>query len=224
MILAFDLDDTLFDELSYVRSGFRAVAQWAGDRFGWNPVTSADTLWRTLQQSGRGQVFNHWLAAQAVEPTAARVRECVRVYRHHHPDITLWPEADALLTRLQAYPRYLVTDGHRVVQALKVEALGLRPRMRHVYITHRYGLAHAKPSLHCFELMRRRERCSWKELIYVGDNPVKDFVNLNRAGAKTVRVLTGQHRDRPAAPGYEAQHVIASLDELPALIERSAAR
>lgn len=218
MILAFDLDDTLYDELTYVRSGFGAVAHWAVERFGWDAAGSAETLWALLQHSGRGRVFDAWLAEGGVSPTAARVRECVRVYRHHTPAIALWPVADRVLTSLRAYPTYLVTDGHRVVQARKVAALGLRPRLRHAYITHRYGLAYAKPSLHCFELMRRRERCAWDDLVYVGDNPVKDFISLNRVGAITVRVLTGQHADRPAAPGHEARHVIASLEALPALL------
>ena len=37
MIVALDLDDTLYPELSYVHSGFRAVAQELARRWGVDP-------------------------------------------------------------------------------------------------------------------------------------------------------------------------------------------
>jgi hypothetical protein len=37
----------------------------------------------------------------------------------------------------------------------------------------------------------------------------------------TVRVLTGQHRGIVALPGFDAQHHINSLDELPDLLAGS---
>jgi putative hydrolase of the HAD superfamily len=62
--------------------------------------------------------------------------------------------------------------------------------------------------LYCLELICEHERCDWSELIYVGDNPTKDFVALNRA----VRALAGRHRDENAQPGFEACEHIADLD------------
>lgn len=214
MIPVFDLDDTLYEELAYVRSGFRAVAAWGEERFGLDATASFDRLNHLLETEGRGHVFDRWLAGRG------SVREAVRVYRHHQPDITAWDAALRTLGALQDYPLYLVTDGHKVVQANKLKALGIAPLFRHCYLTHRYGIAHAKPSPRCFELIRRRERCAWEDLAYVGDNPAKDFVNLNPPGVQTVRVLTGQHRNVVAKPGFEARHRIRSLDELPALLAK----
>jgi putative hydrolase of the HAD superfamily len=34
-----------------------------------------------------------------------------------------------------------------------------------------------------------------QDLIYIGDNPKKDFVNLKKDGFRTVRVMTGEHKD-----------------------------
>jgi putative hydrolase of the HAD superfamily len=217
MVTVFDLDDTLYDELSYVRSGFRAVATWGAEHLGLDATTSYATLIRLLETEGRGKIFNHWLQRKGA------VNDALRVYRHHTPDIILWKSGVQALDVLKDQPMYLVTDGHKAVQAKKIEALGIAPRFRHVYITHRYGIVHAKPSPYCFSLIRKRERCEWNEVIYVADNPSKDFVNLNTLGVHTIRVLTGQHRSVVAQLGFDARHHIDSLDDLPHLLTSLAA-
>ena len=217
MILVFDLDETLYDERSYVESGLAAVAEFGYSEFGWNKKRSLEQMLHTLDRQGRGAVFNSWLFAHDAS-SSALVKKCVAVYRHHTPKLKLEAEVKQLLVSLQQYPLYIVTDGHKVVQAKKVAALGLQKYFKHIYITHRYGVAHAKPSTYCFELIKKREQCSWKELVYVGDNPAKDFVNLNKRGAQTVRVLTGVHRNVKAKPGFEAQHRIGNLRKLPGLL------
>lgn len=214
MIPIFDLDDTLYDEATYVCSGFNAVALWGEARFGQDAAESLAEMKTLLARHGRGRVFDDWLRGRAP------VREAVKVYRHHEPQISLLPAAVDLLDQLEGKPLYLVTDGHKIVQARKVAALGIADRFKHCYLTNRYGRASAKPSLRCFELIRARERAAWEDMVYIGDNPAKDFVSLNRVGAHTVRVLTGRHAGDPAAAGYEANHWIRSLDELPALLEK----
>jgi putative hydrolase of the HAD superfamily len=214
MVLIFDLDDTLYDESEYVRSGFRAVARWGAERYGLDADQSYVRMNELLAAKGRGRVFNDWLGGRG------SVRDAIRIYRHHAPSIRPWDSALRVLDALQDQPLYLVTDGHKVVQASKLKALGIGWRFRRAYITHRYGVARAKPSPHCFALIRNRERCEWTDMVYVADDPAKDFVTLNQLGLVTVRVLTGRHREVHAKPGYDARHRIKSLDELPALLKR----
>ncbi|WP_327460392.1 HAD family hydrolase [Sphingomonas sp.] len=218
MILIFDLDDTLYVERTYVQSGFRAVAAWGERRFGWPAEQSYGSMLETLDREGRGAVFDEWLAAHG-RRSATLVAEAVRTYRQHEPDIQLAPEAAELLRRYRRWPLYLVTDGHKLVQLRKVQALAIEPLFRKVFITHRYGIANAKPSTLCFERIRSRERCDWRDMVYIGDNPAKDFVNLRPLGMRTVRVLTGEHKNRPASESQEAEFRIASLTDLPPLIE-----
>lgn len=217
LILAFDLDDTLYDERSYVESGLRAVARHGRDRFGWDADRSFAEMIEILNAEGRGKVFDRWLASGGRVGKGV-VAECVRVYRHHRPQLTLSPDAAALLPRLRRYPLYLVTDGHKIVQQRKIEALGIAPLFRRVFITHRYGVRHAKPSLHCFERIRGLERAQWRDIVYVGDNPAKDFVALNAVGARTVRLLTGAHAGVRAAADHDAQHHIPALAALPEVL------
>lgn len=217
MILVFDLDDTLYDESRFVESGFRAVAAFGQQRFGWDEEESLAQMMDTLARAGRGAVFDRWLAAHGKHGKAL-VATCVKIYRHHTPSLSLFPEAAALLPALAAYPLYLVTDGHKIVQANKVAALGIAPLFRKIYITHRYGIRHAKPSPYCFELIRRREKAGWEQIAYIADDPAKDFVGLNPLGVQTVRVLTGRHRNVPAKPGFEARHAIPDLSVFPSLL------
>jgi putative hydrolase of the HAD superfamily len=213
MILIFDLDDTLYDERSYVESGLHAVASFGKTQFGWNQQTSFHFLVETLDRQGRGAIFDEWLKAHGCH-SQALLQACIRAYRHHTPRLRLNEYAQMLLPKLKNYPLYVVTDGHKIVQQRKVDALKVRPFFRKIFITHRYGLHHAKPSIYCFDLIRKRECCQWADMIYIADNPAKDFVNLNKIGAQTVRVLTGRHRNDPAKKGYEAKHRIRNLNSL----------
>ena len=56
-------------------------------------------------------------------------------------------------------------------------------------------------------------------MVYIGDNPAKDFVNLNVVRMPTVRVLTGVHSEVVGGLGYEAAHHIPDLSHLEPLVE-----
>ena len=214
MILIFDLDDTLYDESTYVMSGLRAVAEFSGQAFGWDVDQSLKQMTTLLKNNGRGRVFDDWLVCRELF-SKKLVQQCLHVYRHHEPAISIAEETRELLAGLrESYPLYVVSDGHKVVQKKKIDALSIAPFFKRVFITHRFGIHNAKPSLHCFNLIRSAERVEWNELVYVGDNPAKDFVSLNQVGAKTIRVLTGAHADVRAFPGHDAQLSITNLTSL----------
>jgi len=216
MVLIFDLDDTLYPEISYVQSGFSAVAEALELRYGWHAGDSISHMTEVLGTQGRGAVFDSLLETRGAL-TKRSVQTCVALYRHHTPRIALHPEAEAFLRQWPSQ-LYLVTDGHKVAQANKVEALGITPLFRRVYITHRYGVKYAKPSPYCFDLIRRAECCEWSDLVYIGDNPAKDFVSLNVLGCTTIRVLTGEHQSVIAKPGYDGHYRINSLQDLEPLL------
>jgi len=216
VILVFDLDDTLYPEITYVYSGFRAVASWLHARFGWDQRSTVAYLRRVLDTEGRGLVFNRLLARRGVL-TKSLVEDFVRIYRNHDPAITLWPEAAGVLQRWRG-PLYLVTDGHKIVQQKKIEALHIEHRFKKMFLTHRYGRSRAKPAIYCFQRIRALEGCRWEDMAYIGDNPEKDFVNLTPRGVRTIRVLTGQHRNVKARAGFEPVLTISSLRKLRQLL------
>ncbi|KUM52406.1 HAD family hydrolase [Rheinheimera sp. EpRS3] len=217
MILIFDLDDTLYDERQFVESGFRAVADMAQQRWQLDAATSFQRLCQLLDSQGRGRIFDDWLAPYNLAGKT-NISACVHRYRLHKPQLTL-PQAHRQMLQSLPGPLYLVTDGHKIVQQNKVQALGLAPYFKRIFITHRFGVKHAKPSTHCFELIQKAEQCRWQDLVYIGDNPAKDFVNLNKKGAGTIRILTGCHKDVQAKPGYDAKTRLHTLTELMPLLK-----
>lgn len=212
MILVFDLDDTLFDELTYVKSGFKAVSEDLSTRFGISAKSALAFMKDHLAQKGRKQVFDAVLTHFGVY-SKKNVDRCVKVYHLHKPNIVLSPEALRCLRLFKDVSKYIVTDGNKVVQANKIEALGLEKYIRFSYITHRYGIKNAKPSLYCFEKICQREKVTPNQVVYIGDNPNKDFIQLKRAGFHTIRLLQGAHKDLKMPHEHEADQEINSLDE-----------
>lgn len=217
MIVAFDLDDTLYPEESFVRSGFRAVARTLRERWGVSEDEAFGVMWESLERRGRGTQFD-----DAVEHFGLAGRQSVdqliKVYRHHPPSITLPAESTVALEALRPRPLYVVTDGHKIVQQNKIDALGIASYVEHAYLTHRYGIRNRKPSVRVFELIMRRERCQPRDIVYVGDDPSKDFRGIRPLGMRTIRV--GRDRDSGAVRAAEdAERTVASIAEVPALVE-----
>ena len=210
-IIVFDLDDTLYDELTYVDSGFRAVARLA-EREGWITFSVAYAFMRERLLGGRGRIFDD-LLLQFSCYSQLNVRRCLSAYRLHKPEIQLYPEAEAGLRRFRKFPLYIVTDGNKIVQQSKLTALGVPERVRRCLVTHRFGVRNAKPSPYCFLRICEWEQVSPGQVLYVGDNPRKDFVGIKPLGFRTVRILTGQHRHVRLPDAYEADCTIGSLAE-----------
>ncbi len=218
MIVAFDLDDTLYPEEQYVRSGFRAVARALHERWGADEDEAFEAMWESLERDGRGRQFDAVVERLGLARRQS-VRELVSVYRHHRPAIELPDESRAVLEALRPRPLYVVTDGHKVVQQSKLDALGLAPHLRHAYVTHRYGIHNRKPSVRVFELMMRRERCTAGEIVYVGDDPSKDFRGIRPLGIHTIRVTTGRHAAVRVPGDEDAERTVASIAAVPAIVE-----
>jgi putative hydrolase of the HAD superfamily len=214
MIIVFDLDDTLYEEITYVRSGFKAVANYLYQTY---KIETPEKIFRdfvqALEQQGRGRVFDSFLGKYNLSKRKV-IKKCLSVYRLHDPDIRLSVSGQSCLERLKNYPKYLVTDGNKIVQTKKVKSLKIDKYFKQMMITHNYGLKYSKPSTYCFHKILQRENASPRDLIYVGDNPKKDFVNLKKDGFWTARVMTGVYRDIVASPKFEADYRINSLDKL----------
>lgn len=215
-VVVFDLDDTLYEELAFVRSGFRAAARELSRELGAPEQELFDRMWNVLMREGRGKVFDAVVARYRGKPVKRLVRRALSAYRLHKPDIALAEDAEDVLDRLAraGTPVYIVTDGNKLVQQSKLEALGLDRRVKGAYVTHRHGVRHAKPSPYCFLKIRDRERVMARDIVYVGDNPRKDFVGIKPLGFRTIRILRGAWRDAAVPAECEAEAVVHDLREI----------
>ena len=214
-VVVFDLDDTLYDTLTYLHGGLKEVSAFLA------PILSIDKKsvfleLKDLAAVSHEKVFDRFLLEKGGH-TKKLVKRCITIYRTHTPHIQLYPEAKRCLEHLSKYfPLYIVTDGNKLVQMRKLAALHVEKWIKKAFCTHHYGLKSAKPSTYCFTKIASLEKVKPKELIYIGDNPKKDFVALKKAGFCTLRVRTGQHKDVYIDEAHEALHQIPNLSQLDA--------
>jgi putative hydrolase of the HAD superfamily len=147
-LVAFDLDDTLYPEREFVHSGFMAVAQHLDDL----GVIDAESFFNTaaglFAAGARGNIFDLALEKLALVFPAARVKELVRVYREHPPQIRPFADSVRLLQPLKANGVILalISDGPHPTQQNKLRALGLEAWFDHLVFTGAQGEDWGKPS------------------------------------------------------------------------------
>jgi putative hydrolase of the HAD superfamily len=219
LIYIFDLDDTLYPEIEFAKSGFRVVAEKMSHEYGIKIRELADFLNNQILEGKRFQAFQNMIEYFQLPKSAAKI--ALSSYRAHTPSIYLYPEAEAVLKELKKNQQkiYIVTDGNKIVQSNKIRALDLEKYVQRSFVTHQHGLKNAKPSLHCFNLIKKIENRPWTELIYIGDNPSKDFKALNLVGGLTIQVNQGPHSSLTVPTGFNAKYRINSLGDLPRLIK-----
>lgn len=184
--VVFDVDDTLYLERDYVRSGFEAVGRWASVHLGLDGVGSA--AWEAFCAGRRRTIFDDVLTAQGVRDPEV-VAAMVDVYRRHRPTIALEPDARQCLDELRGRAVLaVVTDGPRHSQRAKVSALGLPGRTSLVVVTEELGPGRGKPHPLAFEVVEARTGVRAEACTYVADNPTKDFAAPRALGWRTVRV------------------------------------
>jgi putative hydrolase of the HAD superfamily len=181
----FDLDDTLYPEWTFFRSGFRVVALELIRRgLSGDPDTLAD---RMLELHGveRPGVLERF-SAELPFP-AAWVPELIEIFRGHDPQIAL-PEATAgVLARLRKRFRLgCVSDGWLNVQKRKLAALGLESALDAVVLTDAWGRTywkpHPAPFLRCCEALGVPPGAA----VFVGDHPARDIQGAQRAGLTAI--------------------------------------
>lgn len=218
-VLAFDLDDTLYDESQFVRGGLRAAAGLIAVESG-IPRGRIERWLLARVRRDRNHVLDDACAVFGL-PRRVWLRQLVAAYRGHAPSLRLHGDARRCLHRFRTLPLYVVTDGNARVQEAKARALGLSALVKRVLPTHRWGRAAAKPATLCFERILAAEGCPAAQALYVGDNPAKDFVGIRRLGWRTIRILRGPHAGVRADARHAADVDIRTLDELtPRLLAR----
>ena len=219
--VVFDLDDTLYPERQWALSGFRAAERWATTALGLEGL-AADMI-RLLDEGHRGRIFDMVLAERLGEAPPETVKALVAAYRANEPELHLFDDAQWVLDHLAPHMALgLVTDGEEELQAKKIAALGLAPRFRSLVITGALGPNREfwKPHPKSFETVAAGLPQDGRRLVYVGDNPSKDFVAPNAMGWLTVQIVRpgGIHDGAVTAEGGEPQHVIESLRDLPGVL------
>lgn len=206
-MVVFDLDDTLYEELEYVRSGFKAVAGHL-QRLGHRVASS-----RLGELHERGD-RNPFLTVLQELGSPLTVNDLVKVYRNHNPDLELAAPVRRLLASWSRGGRTLglLTDGRSDTQRRKIAALGLETVFDEIAVSEELGSEKpAEANYRHFET-----RFPGRPFAYVGDNLAKDFVTPNRLCWTTVGLIDRGNNIHPqdfesANSDHLPQHLVRRI-------------
>jgi putative hydrolase of the HAD superfamily len=211
-LIAFDLDDTLYPELSFVKSGFRAVARAVEERFP-HVQKFYELLWCIFSAGERCSTFDVALQQAGLGEREITVAELVHIYRSHMPGIDLYPDAREILATLQGKKKIgLVTDGYLETQKNKFAALQLDQYVEQAVFTDAAGRDAWKPSPWGYQQLMEYFSLPGEQCVYVGDNSLKDFTGAQALGWITFKIVRdeGLYRDTTGA----VDHTMRALTEL----------
>ncbi len=221
-MVVFDLDDTLYPEIQFVKSGFRAVSTFLQNA----GIASSDLfqqMWDRFCCGTRRTVFNEVLTDEGIVHDEEFIKRIVDVFRYHKPSLFLWPDAEAVLQYFHDRKKTgLLTDGYLKMQRNKVGALQIEYFFDIiVYSDELGGLQYWKPHAAGYEKIMKYSGFSESQCVYVGDNPMKDFYSAKKLGWKTVRIIRpdGIYSEKSGPDGdYEADVLITDLSQLRSIL------
>lgn len=169
-VVIFDLDDTLYSEKEYVKSGFKHVARFFPD------IENAyDELYGLFLQ--HRSAIDEFLRVHNINSDELK-KKILHEYRFHVPDIHLY---DGVYVMLQSLKRTghklgMITDGRVEGQKNKIDALRIGDLFDKIIITDSLGgIECRKPNPKAFEIMKDFFNTTYSDMCYVGDNVHKDF-------------------------------------------------
>lgn len=188
-VICFDLDDTLYKEIDYLKSAFQDIAEHAAahcdgcsDSVKILAIKAYNRMLEAYQEGLNAfDELNRFLGIELP------ISDYLYIYRNHKPMINLSKDVTNTLDALKRdrIQLGLITDGRSVQQRNKIDALGLKSWIENddIIISEEFGSE--KPALANYEyFMKRYLGCS--DFTYVGDNPDKDFIAPNILGWKTI--------------------------------------
>jgi putative hydrolase of the HAD superfamily len=220
-LVIFDLDDTLFPEMEFVKSGFRAVSEVVSQDFGFDSKYVYNLLTEIFEENKKF-VFDRLLERLGIY-SDDYVNKLLLTYRTHNPKINLHEDAKKILPFLkERFLLGLITDGFHITQRLKVKSLDIEKYFDSIIYTGEKGKEYNKPSIYPFLEMLNKFNVQANEAVYVGDNVEKDFKGPKDLGMLSVRILRdGVYKNAiPHSKDFEPDLVIRSLLELNDILKK----
>lgn len=211
MVVVFDLDDTLYKEIDFVKSAFREIASKIGFPSAYNFM---------LEVYNKGEnAFQEVIAKYNLK---YKIPELLSIYRNHLPEIHLDNDAATFLNALKERKVVLglITDGRTLQQKNKIKALRLDDYIptKNIIISEEFG--HSKPDKEGFVYFMKTYPN--EKYVYVGDNTSKDFIAPNSLGWRTICLIDNGENihkqdfslDKKFLPAIKIHHLTELLPQM----------
>jgi len=202
-IFVFDLDDTLYSERDFEKSGIEFVYENLSIKH-----ISLETI-----LNNRGNWIEQIIDGSNNQITLQIVLD---IYRNHFPTIQLYNDAKGFLEKLlsQGTEMSLITDGRSITQRNKLRALGIETFFKNIVISEEVNSE--KPSEYNFRMVMDNKIA--ENYIYIADNPKKDFITPNKLGWTSICLLDrGQNVHKQVFTNsieYNPHFIIKSFNEI----------
>ena len=217
-VIIFDLDDTLYKEIDFLKSAFKEISTTISD--------GNENLGRGLYSFMLTQYQNGQNAfKKVIEETGISkfsVEDLISIYRNHKPDIQLGNETRRVLENLKSMglPLGIITDGRSVQQRNKLQALGIESWFDHIIISEEFGSEKPDPSNY-----RYYEEFYKGQFYYIGDNVKKDFISPKILGWTTICLLDEGNNIHPQrfdlSEEYLPDYKINSINQVIDIIKKA---
>lgn len=200
--VVFDLDDTLYKEIDFIKSAYVYINSYIISRF---KLDLSKDIKKCL--NGESNFFDI-IKLKIPFNHSFNIEKYLELYRFHYPDINLSPDAKILLERIKNHniDFSIITDGRSISQRNKLKALGLFQSAQNIIISEETGFE--KPELHNFKILD--QIYPNKNLVYIADNPSKDFFGPNMLKWNTICLINN-------GKNIHSQDFNLNIDYLPKL-------
>jgi putative hydrolase of the HAD superfamily len=205
--ILFDLDDTLIDRQAAYRGYLDdfVVRHPAAFPAGRRPL-DVHTIRLLDDAFGNDRAGYYRRVAEVYPQTGMDAAALEKDYLAHVPRfVSPNPPIEPVLAHLRRSHRLgLVTNGASWTQRAKLKAAGLEGHLDHLFVSGEVGAHKPEPAI--FERALEWTGCPPSQVLFVGDDPLRDISGAARAGMRTVWVA-GVWRSRgqgpfPAGPDY----------------------
>ena len=215
-VVVFDLDDTLYNEVDFLKSAYKEIAiKIAIEINVSNEIVYDDMLAYFFNNKN---VFEDILLKYN---SCLNVSELLNLYRKHKPQINLSEDKIEVLNYFKSknLSLGLLTDGRSVQQRNKIEALNLNQWFTEIVISEEFGSE--KPNINNFKHFE--DMFGSGNYFYIGDNIKKDFVAPNNLNWTTICLKDkglNIHLQNTSMVNkdYLAKHTINEFSELMSII------
>jgi putative hydrolase of the HAD superfamily len=176
-IVVFDLDDTLYNELDFLKSAYRHIAQELEPKKYHELLVLMLSLYRSRENVFEIISTRYGLTKEAL----------IEMYRRHTPSIKLFDGALTLLNEIKRKKGKIgmVTDGRVQTQMAKINALGISDLLDKIVISEEIGSE--KPAIANFKTIENSLMGTTYH--YIADNLKKDFLAPNALGWTTTGLI-----------------------------------
>lgn len=171
----FDLDDTLFKEIDFLRSAYRNISRTVFEKTGQDIYDEMFTRYKNGED-----VFGWLLSRFGNDIPDMKLEHLLREYREHFPEIELSEETRDFLLQLSERNAGLgiITDGRSITQRNKLRALGIIDIFKDILISEETGFSKPAPENYLYFEKKYPQR----KFFYIADNTGKDFIIPGKLG------------------------------------------